>query len=89
MMKTTLLAALAAFALAGGAVAQEETIGQQASAEEQAKVAEAIAKIGCVAEEVEKESERLFEIDDAQCEIGKYDIKLDNEYSILSITRDF
>ena len=88
-MKTLLLAACAAFALSGAAWAEEETIGEQASAEEQAKVAEAIGKIGCKAEEVEKESDRLFEVDDAECEIGKYDIKLDGEYSILSLTRDF
>lgn len=61
---------------------------QLASAGETAKVAEAIAKIGCKAEEVEKESAKLFEVDDAQCEIGQYDIKLDDTYSIISITRD-
>ncbi len=88
-MKSVIFAACAAVLLAGAAYADEDTIGERASAEEQAKVAEAIGKIGCKAEEVEKESDRLFEIDDAECEIGKYDIKLDAEYSILSITRDF
>ncbi len=91
MMKSVLLAACAAFAITGAAWADDdgETIGPAATAEEQAKVAEAIAKIGCKAQEVEKESDRLFEVDDAECEIGQYDIKLDGEYSILSITRDF
>ena len=88
-MKSVLLAACAAFAIAGAAYAEEETIGAVASAEEQAKVAEAIAKIDCVAPEIEKESDRLFEVDDAECAIGKYDIKLDGEFSILSLTRDF
>lgn len=90
MLKSVLLAGCAALALGCAAYADDdETIGQQASAEEKAKVAEAIGKIGCEAQEIEKESDRLFEVDDAKCEIGKYDIKLDQDYSILSITRDF
>lgn len=92
MMKSVILAACAALALGCAAYADDdddETIGPQATAEEKAKVAEVIGKIGCKAEEVEKESDRLFEVDDAECEIGKYDIKLDGDYSILSLTRDF
>lgn len=85
-MTRTIAAAAALLLLWGGtAFAAEEN---HASADETAKVAEAIAKIGCKAEDVEKESARLFEVDDAQCEIGQYDIKLDNDYSIISLTRD-
>ena len=47
-----------------------------------------IAKIGCKAETIEKERDDLFEIDDAQCEIGQYDIKLNKDYKITSITMD-
>ena len=31
----------------------------------------------------------MFEIDDAACEIGQYDIKLDGDYNITSMTKDF
>ena len=66
----------------------DDTIEQMASASEAAKVAEAIGRIGCTAKEVEKESANLFEVDDAQCDIGQYDIKLDSDYKITSMTRD-
>lgn len=38
--------------------------------------------------EVEKESDTLFELDDATCAIGQYDIKLNENYDIISMTRD-
>lgn len=79
---------LAAAMLSSWALAQTDTVEELASDEEVKAVSEAIAKIGCKAEQVEKESDDLFEIDDAQCEIGQYDIKLDGDYSILVITRD-
>lgn len=61
-----------------------------ASADEVARVTEALAKIGCKpgGEGVEKERDNLFEIDDAQCEIGQYDIKLNEEFVITSMTLD-
>lgn len=80
--------ALAAAALSMGAPAQSETIQELASDAEVQAVNEAIAKIGCTAEQVEKERDDLFEVDDAQCEIGQYDIKLDSDYNITVITRD-
>jgi hypothetical protein len=77
--------AVAALLAAQPAFAQEEKNASQAEAQ---KVKDAIAKIGCKAEEIEKEGENLFEIDDAQCEIGQYDIKLNKDYKIISITSD-
>ncbi|PZQ51680.1 MAG: hypothetical protein DI556_05880 [Rhodovulum sulfidophilum] len=78
-----------AMAMAGGvALAQEDTIEEMASEAEVASVNETIAKIGCEAEEVEKESPTLFELDDAECAIGQYDIKLDENFNIISMTRD-
>jgi len=61
---------------------------KQASAAETKRVQEALAKIGCKTDTVEKERDEIFEVDDAQCEIGQYDIKLDSQYRIISITRD-
>jgi hypothetical protein len=72
-------------ALAAPAIAAEET---EASKEESEKVKAAIAQIGCEASEVEKETSGVFEIDDAKCKIGQYDIKLDKDFTIISITRD-
>lgn len=66
----------------------DDTIEQMASASEAAKIAESIGQIACKAKEVEKESVNLFEVDDAQCDIGQYDIKLDEDYKITSMTRD-
>lgn len=39
-------------------------------------------------EEAEKESAKLYELDDAECEIGQYDIKLNENFEIISMTRD-
>jgi hypothetical protein len=72
-------------ALAAPAIAAEET---EASKEEAEKVKAAIAQIGCEASEVEKETSGVFEVDDAKCKIGQYDIKLDKDFTIRSITRD-
>ena len=86
----TILAALLAVA-PGLALAQEEepdTVEELASEEEVAAMRESVGRIGCEAELIEKESDDLFEIDDAECEIGQYDIKLDGEYNIISMTAD-
>ncbi|MBO0903479.1 hypothetical protein [Jiella sonneratiae] len=74
---------------AGAATAEEaETVEQMASPEEVAKVGETLALIGCTAPAVEKESERLFEVDDATCAIGQYDIKLNGDYKIIVMSID-
>jgi hypothetical protein len=81
------LIALAAPAMAQPAPAEtQETMASEA---ELASVNETLAKIGCEAETAEKETADLFEVDDATCEIGQYDIKLDGEFVIVSMTRDF
>jgi peptidase YpeB-like protein len=85
-MKLVIIA-IAALCVAQPALAQGKA-EKPASEAEAAKVRAVIAKIGCKAEEIEKESDRLFEIDDAQCEIGQYDIKVNGDYKIISITSD-
>jgi hypothetical protein len=67
-----------------------EGLQVQATAEEAAAVAEALEAIECEVGEspVEKEFDGLFEVDDAQCEIGQFDIKLDGEFNITVMTRD-
>ena len=64
---------------------------EMASAEEVASISikEAIAMFNCeVPEEVEKESAELFELDDAVCQGGQYDIKLDENFTVISMTYD-
>lgn len=85
MARVVLACAAALLLSATGAVADVE---QKASKEEETKVKAAIAAIGCEADEIEKEDSGLFEIDDAKCKIGQYDIKLDKDFHITSMTRD-
>ena len=87
MMKPV-AATLALTLMASPTLAQDDTIETLASEAEVASVAETLAKIGCEASEVEKESATLFEVDDATCGIGQYDIKLDAAFNIISMTRD-
>ncbi|KQT47504.1 hypothetical protein ASG43_10440 [Aureimonas sp. Leaf454] len=87
-MKTLSSLILSASLALGVATASAQESATMASADEAAKVSEAIAKVGCKAEEIEKESASLFEIDDAQCEIGQYDIKLNGDYKITVMTSD-
>lgn len=87
-LKSALCAAALALAVTPALAADEQ---DRASAGEAAKVTEAIAKIGCkpnVEAGVEKERDDLYEVDDAQCEIGQYDIKLNADFTITSITLD-
>ncbi|CAM3053206.1 hypothetical protein SAMN04488021_12134 [Paracoccus aminovorans] len=88
MLKPILCAAALAWAVTPALAADEQDM---ASAEETAKVAEAIARIGCKPDPqagVEKERDDLYEVDDAQCEIGQYDIKLNADFVITSMTLD-
>ncbi len=84
------LIALPAFAQAPtpAPAVQPETIEMLASDTEMAGVRATLEKISCTAEVIEKENADLFEVDDAQCEIGQYDVKLDAAFSIISMTRD-
>ena len=54
------------------------------------KIQEAIAVMGCSGGEMEKESEGAgyFEVDDAKCKNGQFDIKLDKSFNVISLTRD-
>ena len=100
MVRNILVAALmaASVAIVAPASAQQAPAGsgkvakgsddKMASSAEKQRVLETIGKIGCRADEVEKESEDLFEVDDAKCDIGQFDIKLNGQFQITSMTRD-
>ena len=38
--------------------------------------------------EQENEATGVYEVDDAKCKDGQYDIKLDKEFKVIVITRD-
>ena len=84
-MKPTLVA-LAALSLAG-AVALADTPVSQAEAE---KIKATLALWGCSGGKMEKETEAtgVYEVDDAKCKDGQYDVKLDRDFKVISITRD-
>lgn len=54
------------------------------------KVQDALAAWGCSGGEMEKESEGsgVYEVDDANCKTGQYDVKLDSKFVVTSISRD-
>jgi hypothetical protein len=45
---------------------------------------------GCSGGKMEQETEAtsVYEVDDAKCKDGQYDIKLDKDFKIIVITRD-
>jgi hypothetical protein len=60
------------------------------SAEEAAKIKAAIEVLGCTGGKMEKETEGsgYFEVDDAKCRDGQYDIKLDKDFKVIVMSRD-
>ncbi len=84
MKKIALTVALSLFAVTP-VLADEKP-----SEEEAKKITEAIAALGCSGGEMEKESEAsgYFEVDDAKCKDGQFDIKLDKDFKLLNMSRD-
>ncbi len=84
-MPRLLVTAIATCALALPAFADSKP-----SDEEAKKIAEAITAVGCEGGKIEKETEGTgaYEVDDAKCKSGQYDIKLDKDFKVLSLTRD-
>ena len=54
------------------------------------KIRAALEAWGCSGGKMEKETEAngLYEVDDAKCKDGQYDIKLDKDFKVIVITRD-
>lgn len=85
-MKKIAIIAASAFALAMPAFADSKP-----SDEEVKKITEALSAAGYSGGEFEKETEAtgVYEIDDAKDKSGaQFDIKLDKDFKILSVTRD-
>ena len=82
--------AFAAAAFIGSAT----TLGladNKVSSDEAEKIKAALEAFGCTGGEIEKEDEGstlLYEVDDAKCKGGEYDIKLDKDFKVILMTRD-
>ncbi len=85
-MKKLAIAAFSIFAVAAPAFADSKP-----SDEEAKKITEASAAAGYSGGTMQKETEGsgVFEVDDAKDKSGlQFDIKLDKDFKILSVTRD-
>ena len=52
------------------------------------KVQATLTALGCTGyEEIKKEEQGIYEIDDAKCNMGTVDIKLDKDYTVILISR--
>jgi hypothetical protein len=60
------------------------------TADEAAKIKEAVAAWGCEGGEYEKETEGsgVFEAEDVKCKAGQYDFRLDKDFKVFVITKD-
>ena len=54
------------------------------------KIKAALEAWGCTGGKMEKETEGsgYYEVDDAKCKDGQYDIKLDRDFKVIVIDRD-
>jgi hypothetical protein len=79
--------AFAVILTTGGTFALADKPVSQADAE---KIQAALKAWGCSGGKMEQETEAtgVFEVDDAKCHGGQYDIKLDKEFKVIVITRD-
>jgi hypothetical protein len=84
-MKPTLMAFVAV--LVGSTFALADTPVSPADAE---KIKATLQAWGCSGGKMEQETEgtSVYEVDDAKCKDGQYDIKLDKDFKVLVISRD-
>ena len=84
-MKPTLMALVAVFL--GTSFALADTPVSPANAE---KIKAALQAWGCSGGKMEQETEGIsvYEVDDAKCKDGQYDVKLDKDFKVIVTTRD-
>ena len=57
-------------------------------AAEVTKIEETLSALGCKGyESIEKEDNGIIEVEDAKCEMGTMDIKLDKDHTVILISR--
>jgi hypothetical protein len=83
MIRVLLALTLASFSTV--ALADKEVSSADAE-----KIKAAIQPWGCTGGKMEQETEAsgIYEVDDAKCHGGQYDIKLDKEFKVILISRD-
>lgn len=81
-MEKTLVAAAMALMLAPSARADDSLSRQEAE-----KIVAALSAIGCVPGEMERDDDG-YEVDDAKCADGEYEIELNNNFEIIKKQRD-
>ena len=76
-----------ALVLASTAAYAEDDDDDKIPAAEVEKIEAVLSELGCSGyEEIEKEEQGIYEIDDAKCKMGTVDIKLDKDYKVLVIS---
>jgi hypothetical protein len=71
---------------AGLAYAEDDD--EDVPAAELEKMQATLTALGCTGyEEIKKEEQGIYEIDDAKCKMGTMDIKLDKDYTVNLISR--
>lgn len=85
-MKSLLMSFLG-LVIAGSPAALADTPVSPAETE---KIQAALQAWGCSGGKMEKETEAtgVYEVDDAKCRDGQYDVKLDKDFRVIVITRD-
>jgi hypothetical protein len=86
-MKVILMALAAAGFIGSTSALLADTPVTSAEAE---NIKAALEAVGCTGGKMEKETEGsgYFEVDDAKCRDGQYDIKLDKDFKVIVMTRD-
>lgn len=85
MLRTVGLA-LALALVSTGAYAKDDD--DKVPVAELEKVQATLTALGCTGyEEIKKEEQGIYEIDDAKCNMGTVDIKLDKDYTVILISR--
>jgi hypothetical protein len=84
-MKRILVPFLAVCMGAGAALADRPVSPAEAE-----RIQAALKALGCSGGEMEQENGAtgVYEVDDAKCADGRYDIKLDKDFKVISKTRD-
>ncbi|HEY7548607.1 MAG TPA: hypothetical protein VH913_03710 [Hyphomicrobiaceae bacterium] len=64
--------------------------GKPVSSAEAEKIQAALKTWDCSGGKMEQETDGtgIYEVDDAACAGGQYDIKLDKDFKVISVTRD-
>ena len=87
MLRAMGLALVLALA-ASGAYAEDDDDDDKVPAAELEKVQATLTALGCDGyEEIKKEEQGIYEIDDAKCKMGTVDIKLDKDFTVILISR--